>query len=306
VFLAWLGYHELSPAHPWEFDDLLTEWRLGTDPHPGAVPARPTKHQFQKCISAVEKVLPTFRGELPLSRAALAGWSVIQKPNHTLALLPRWARVVAYGLMMIGRPRAAAGLMLQVLNGLRPGEMISCHGRHLVLPEECPAALGAGLILLGVRAGTKSGRPQSVLIRSEICLALMRALRECTPLDASISEVKDCGAFTTCIRRGAAHMEITQAGWTAHSGRAGYATGEYLAEGPSSVPRIAETCRWASLRSLRIYLDIVGVTASQHSQQLEWRHKEVADYCELHADAVLLKALSQLPRVVPREPRLAG
>ena len=109
IFLAWIHFHNLCPGQCWEFDDLLTEWRLGTDPHPTAVPARPTKHQFQKVVSAIEKVLPTFRGSLPLSRAALAGWGVIQRPQHTLALLPRWARVVAMGLVLLGQPRVAAG-----------------------------------------------------------------------------------------------------------------------------------------------------------------------------------------------------
>jgi hypothetical protein len=134
------------------------------------------------------------------------------------------------------------------------------------------------------------------LVQKAATLELMEALRECTGLDQPVIGLRDCGALTTCIRRGAVQMGIEKAGWTAHSGRAGYATGEFLAEGPAAVPRIAEVCRWATLRSLRIYLDVVGVTATQHAQHLEWQHKEVGDYCEEHLHVVLLKALAKLPR----------
>jgi integrase len=293
-FLSWLWYHELQPGEPWEFDDLLTEWRLGVDPHPLAVPSKPSKHQFEKCVAAIERVLTTYKGHLPLSRAALSGWHVMVRPQHTLALLPRWGRVVMYGLLLLDRPRVAAGLFFQFQRGLRPGEALSLEGRHLVLPEEVPSTDGAGILLLGVRRGTKSGRPQSVLVRDEETLAVMRAIRRIVLPTEKIMGVRDCGVFTGHIRSGAQRMQLEKPGWTSHSGRAGFATHWYLKEGPQVIPELCDVCRWASVRSMRVYLDVVGVTAAQRSQELEWKHGDLANWCDANTVPVLLKILAQI------------
>jgi hypothetical protein len=302
LFLSWMNYHDLTPGFAWGYDDLLTEWRLGTDPHPLAIPSRPSKAQFQKCISAIEKVLPTFKGLLPLSRAAMAGWSVMVKPNHTLALVPRWAHVVAAGILRLGYPRVAAGLMLQVRHGLRPGELLSLKGRHMILPEECPAAMGSGIFVLGVRAGTKSGRPQSVLVKGADSLELMRSLRQVVGPDDFVVGASDCAVYTGHIRAGGQVMGLQKPGWTGHSGRAGYATARFLAEGPQVVPEVCEVCRWSSVKSMRVYLDIVGVTAAQQSQELEWKHGAVAEECAARGDADIVEALTAL--VVPQSQKL--
>ena len=93
---------------------------------------------------------------------------------------------------------------------------------------------------------------------------------------------------------GAERKGFFRTGWTPHAGRVGYATAAYLGGGASALPEISETCRWQSIKTLKIYLDVVGVVAGQLSQRLEREAGPLADFCASTYRPRLLTAVQML------------
>ena len=265
-FVTYLRFLQLNPEYGFQFDDLLMEYKSGTDLPPWL--DRPTKSVFTKTISALEKMCPWLKGELIISRAALHAWGVSWRPHHALPMLTRWQVVSAAGLLRHrGRPKIAAVLLLQGGHGLRPGEGLALHGRDLILPEEAPELKGQGLLTLGMRAGTKAKREQSTAVSHPFYLELMRALRACSSMDERLIDLS-LGSYSDAIAEGCALEGIPAVGFTGHSPRAGFATGLFLAEGVDSLPRIQHICRWQNPKMLKIYLDVVAVATSHLSREL--------------------------------------
>ena len=79
-------------------------------------------------------------------------------------------------------------------------------------------------------------------------------------------------------------------GFSGHPARAGFATHLYLKEGSAALPKIWDTCRWQSEKTLKVYLDVVGATASAHSRELE-KHAPVANEAEATMGGARLAAL---------------
>ena len=146
-FSNYLDYHRIEAVTAAEFDDLLVEWKNGVDLPPGM--SAPSRSQFETTLSALEKTCPNFKGSLCFAHAVKNAWAVVFRPNHTVALFPRWASVVGDSMLDLGYVRVAGALELQECRGLRPGGLLRLKGRDLVLPEECPATGGAGIISSG-------------------------------------------------------------------------------------------------------------------------------------------------------------
>ena len=156
-FLTWLAMLGLAPEQGYEYDDLLVEYRNGSD---GAIP--PSKSSFEKLIACIEKLLPHLKGELLLARAELNAWGVVFATRHTVPMLWIWCALLARRLILWGLHRVAALLVLQRRRGLRPGESLGLRGGDIVLPTSYLAGGQVGALLLGTRPGTRSKRPQAV------------------------------------------------------------------------------------------------------------------------------------------------
>ena len=124
--------------------------------------------------------------------------------------------------------------------------------------------LQTGALLLGVRRGTKSGRAQSVRVHDRFLLFLMTLLSRATTGDAPVSGLFSLGGYAHLIERACQGLPIR---FCPHGLRAGYVTDRFLAG--DHLTEIAEVTRHVSLKSLRVYLDVVSVAGSQASQKLQ-------------------------------------
>ena len=156
-FIQWCLRIGVLPEEPCEYDDLLVEYRYGSNDAPSV-----GKGTYGHLLSGIEKVLPHLRGHLILAHEELNAWRIAFKPRHATPLLPPWAYLLALGLCLLGVPRVAAGLLLQTLRGLRPGEMLALLREGLVPDFLGSTSDAVAYILLGAKTGAKSGRPQSV------------------------------------------------------------------------------------------------------------------------------------------------
>jgi len=253
-------------------------------------------------MGALEKINPHFKGEMIFATAVASAWKVQFKPEHTKALLPRWRHVVADGMLDLRRTRAAACLHIQGSRGLRPGEAVAMRAKDVVLPEECPGAGGSAILLLGFKAATKSNRQQFVFVPDPFDIAVLRTLKLVTRDEERIFGLRNLGAYGAPISAGGVAKGLRNTGWTPHSGRAGFATAMILLHGFRVLPEVWETCRWASQKSAKIYLDVVGVTASQQSVFLERDFGQTADAVANSFPFRMLDALKKL--VIETLPRL--
>ena len=101
-------------------------------------------------------------------------------------------------------------------------------------------------------------------------------------------------AYNSCIYGACLAEGVGQQGWSGHSPRSGFATALFLKDGVKTLPTIREVCRWQSEKTLKIYLDVVGATASVHARELETQHGAKADKAALIFPALLLKTLRSL------------
>ena len=56
-FITWLLFVKVVPEEPYQWDDMLVEYRHGSDDAPVV-----SKSSFEKCVSALEFVLPHLKG----------------------------------------------------------------------------------------------------------------------------------------------------------------------------------------------------------------------------------------------------
>ena len=143
-----------------------------------------------------------------------------------------------------------------------------------------------------MRKGTKAGREQSVRVFDPFIIRVLRELRRITDLNERIVPLS-LGAYNSNIYEACIVMGLGVQGFSGHSARAGFATHLYLKEGSAALPKIRDICRWQSEKTLKVYLDVVGATASAHSRELE-KHASVADEAEATMNKALLGALKSL------------
>ena len=101
-------------------------------------------------------------------------------------------------------------------------------------------------------------------------------------------------AYNSCIYEACISEGLGLQGWSGHSPRAGFATAEYLRGGVKALPTIREVCRWQSEKTLKVYLDVVGATASVHARELKQNNGHKADEAAKVFPKLLLNALRRL------------
>ncbi len=219
-----------------------------------------SKSSFESCVAAVEYVLPGYKGHLPWCRACVAAWGVVHVAKHTVPMARDPAAFVGAHVAGVGHPRLGAGVVVQRAGGMRPSELLGILGMDVMLPEH----RGSGntreqvVIALGVRAGTKAKRAQTVIITDPIIVAVVRWLWEsCASTDLLVGYTY--AQYHRILDRACARAGISELGFTPHSPRSGFAS-DCIADG-LGVPKTMELGRWLSETSLRTYVDITSAAA---------------------------------------------
>ena len=214
--------------------------------------------QASTLLAAIERAYPAAKWKLPYAHSLAKVLGEDRPPKHTLP--EPWECAVALGqwMAMQGLPRLAGVHLIQWGCGLRPSEAITLRSHQIVLPEENPVkARRLGYWILGPKAGTKSGRPQFVLVdagRSPVVMAVMRRFRRTTPSASLLTSINDVPAYNRVLRRGCVALGIPL--FTSHGPRAGWATAERLSG--RDFRELQEAGRWESDRSVRRYLDALA------------------------------------------------
>ena len=257
-FTTWAIELILSLVDPAEWDDALLEFRY-------AYYQKLTKSKFSNLVASLEFFAPSLKRSLPWTHTMITAWARSLPIRHTVALTSGPGKLLAVHMAVRGFTRLALGMLIQISTGLRPGEMLGLMPEHVMLPEEQDTnrADGPTLLVLGVKHGTKARRAQ-VASLSAATAPLPLLLKLCKESTAPGNYLFP---HTLADYRGRLREteEVlgTSMHYTPHSPRAGFATEARLNGLPFE--EIREAGRWQSDSSLRIYLDLVGSTATLRS-----------------------------------------
>ena len=294
----------MEPLEPCHFDDMLVEYKNAPA---SALPPelRPvTRSRFQVLLCAIEKAVPHFKGHLCAAHAVSSAWKVSLAVSHSVPMEPGWGLTLGCNLLETGAPGAGLVLIVQSLAGLRPGEGLGLQCQHMVLPAEAISAAGAGVILLGMKKGTKAKRCQFVVTTDPFLLAVMEGVRHAFPFDSYLWSSQSLAGYNAMLRRGMTNLNLQDTRWSAHSPRPGFATAAYLRGVPAE--KIQQVCRWSSVKMLKVYLDAQAVTASSLARQLASK-QELLRYAETRLPPLLSSYLGveiPSPACSPSWPRL--
>jgi hypothetical protein len=171
TFCSWCYTEGIVPITAAEFDCALIEFK--NDPE-----SLTTKYKFTNTVAALEFFFRHYRGHLPLSKGAIAGWETQHQAKHTVPCGETLGKLYMTHMCARGHPRLAVGMLLQTKRGLRPTEMLRLQREDLVFPEESNNMFPDLSIRLGARVGTKSKREQYVIVKTQQHQQLLNLLRE--------------------------------------------------------------------------------------------------------------------------------
>ena len=150
--------------------------------------------------------------------------------------------------------------------------MLGLRPEHLSFPHQRGSCLSSAplIIALGTKRGTKSKRPQTVMLtsREEDLVRVLEIAVAATPPGHPLFPYS-LPRYRTLLKQAELALGV-DAGWGPHSPRAGWATDSRAAG--VSFTEIREGGRWVSDSSLRVYLDVLG--ANTVLQQLQQRGLE--------------------------------
>ena len=216
--------------------------------------------QATTLLAAIERAHPAAKWHLPYAHSLAKALGEDRPPTHTVPEPWFAALALAQWMSLQGYPRLAGVHLMQWGCGLRPSEALGMRAHQIVLPEENPShRQQLGYLVLGPKTGTKSGRPQFVLVdpgRSPITIALMRRFRSTTPAASLLTVVNDVPAYNRILRRGCTALSLPV--FSGHGPRAGWATAERLAG--RDFRELQEAGRWENERSVRRYLDALAAS----------------------------------------------
>ena len=162
---------------------------------------------------------------------------------------------------MNGYSRAGALLVLQGCTGLRPGELLNL-SREDIVPGRPGINNGNGVISLGKRVGTQSGRTQFVVVYASedpTAISILAAFGSSTRPGQKLTSL-GYNQFRAIMDRALKDLGLTDLHFTPHSLRAGWATQLRLSGMPFS--EIQERGRWKNASTLRVYLDAVAASTT--------------------------------------------
>lgn len=291
-FLMYLQTH-LDPLleEVEDLDQMLLEFRTEFD-------LSRSKHTL--LVAAVEFYMPHTKGKLLLSREALRGRTNADDIRHTVPLPKECAHLLAAHHASQGHLHLGAAVLVQQCSGLRPSELLGIRANHVFIPMHLVDEAKISIRLGGV-VSTKVKREQCVLIHWQesplVCKLLRWLVQSAVTEDAKLFSF-GYGYYNQSFKLAEQHFGL-QAGWTAHSGRAGFATDLIVRGLPVSV--VQSRGRWLSETSFRCYVDVIGSLDTKARVDAKGLWAE-ALWCTEHAELYFSAVLSihakeaQLPR----------
>ena len=229
---------------------------------------RISNSKAQATLAGVEFFLPTVKGSLDYSHAVTTAKAKQHPPTHALPMPFELVLIFAVWLSYMGQPRLGIMVLVQWSRGLRPNEMLRLRGNDCQISQlrgskESPVP--PFVLNLGVKTGTKVGRPQAVIVpfksEGEECNIAWQGLHTLSlataPGELMAGNI-NLAKYNKLLKQFCEHFHINA--FTPHGLRAGWASTMMLKGVERSV--IKSVGRWASDNSLACYLDIIAVAAS--------------------------------------------
>lgn len=283
-FLMYLqNRFDVALEEPEDVDLLLLEFRTEFEL---------TRSKHTLLVAALEFFMPHLKGKMILSREALRGRTNVDHIKHTIPIPSEAAHLIAAWHTSEGRYRMGAAVLVQHSTGLRPSELLGIQSDHVFVPIGLVGAAKVS-IRLGSVVSTKVKREQSVLVCfSEypfVCKLLEWLVNSTTPGGKIFGF--GYSTYNNSFKLAEQHFRL-QVGWTAHSGRAGFATDLIVKGVPFSA--VQARGRWLSENSFRCYIDVIGSldTKARVSARGLW---EEAVWCQQHIDQYFAPVLAHVP-----------
>ena len=181
--------------------------------------------------------------------------------HHTIPLPEDCAFLLATLHASRGLPRLATAVLLQQGTGLRPSELLGIRCNHVYVPDRLSDVQRVS-IRLGVEVSTKVKREQYVLLdlhEQPVVFKLLEWLVGVTSPEDRLFPFSD-SFYNNSFKLAEQHFRL-QVGWTAHSGRAGFATDRVARGVPAA--EVQALGRWLSDSSFRCYIEVVGSLSIQ-------------------------------------------
>ena len=218
-----------------------------------------SKANHSLLLAALEFHMPQLKGKLVITKEAIKGRQNSEPIRHTIPLPANIAYLFAAHFASSGQARLGAAILAQLGTGLRPSELLGVKREHVHIPIRPSEPV---CIALGIEFSTKIKREQFVQIDLEeepnvhklFCL-VHRVTRPGTFLFPFSYHIYN-KAFSSAEENFGLSL-----GLTAHSGRAGFATGKIMQN--CDPKRVQRQGRWISESSFNTYIDVMG---SLHAQ----------------------------------------
>ena len=277
-FTNWLVHLRVAPMGADDWDDLAVEYMSSV---------QLSYDDFGYLLAALELVFPRYKGHLKWARSVHKNWGVHKHVKHTTPLCRGPATLFACWMAARGRVRMGMGLLLQQRRGMRPSEVLNIRSEDILLPEEhglCPRT-GYAEIVLGAKTGTKSKRPQVVIVRAILepeLVVLLRRAKRATPTSHRLVPYS-IDTYRSWLKKIAAQLNLADLDISAHSPRSGWAS-EGRARG---IPftELQEEGRWSAAASLRLYIDLAAAASisarlktSGLAPAIQWVTARLLDY----------------------------
>ena len=234
-----------------------------------------SRSNFEGLLAALEFFLPQIKGSLLWSKRVGKGLAVQQQVHHTIPLTLGPAKLVAALLASRDLARLGIGLLVQVLTGLRPSELLQLERRHVMMDDE------KFLFRLGAKTGTKLKREQCTWLRFDRdanVTTLLNRLLVSTPSYGKLCQVT-YDTYRLALRTISRELKLSFC-FTPHSPRAGFAS-EAVSRGEDA-ESIRIRGRWQSETSFRIYTDVIGAALIESLDGMKtWRRHMVTVHLHL-------------------------
>ncbi len=254
AFDSFASYAQLrqhvSLETPEDLDLMVMEYRTENDL---------SKANHSLLLAALEFFEPHLKGKLIITKEAIKGRQNAEPIRHTIPLPSNIAHLFAAHFASSGRARLGAAILAQLGTGLRPSELLNIKKEHVHIPIRLSEPV---CVALGVEFSTKIKREQFVQIDLEEEPNVHRLFH-------LVYRVTNSGdllfpfsyhIYNKAFQGAEQHFGLSL-GLTAHSGRAGFATGKIMQN--CDPKRVQRQGRWISESSFNTYIDVMG---SLHAQ----------------------------------------
>ena len=265
---------DITLEEPEDVDQLLLEFRTEFEL---------SRSKHTTLVAALEFFMPHLKGKMILSREALRGRTNVDQIKHTIPLPCEAAHLIAAWHTSEGRYRMGAAVLVQHSTGLRPSELLGIQSDHVFVPIGLVGTAKVS-IRLGSVVSTKVKREQNVLVCFGEFPFVCKLLEWLVRTTAPGSKIFGFGysTYNNSFKLAEQHFRL-QVGWTAHSGRAGFATDLIVKGVPPNT--VQARGRWLSENSFRCYIDVIGsldtkarVSARGLWEEAVWCKQNIARY----------------------------